>query len=689
MVTVDLDERVNHIPGTKALGAGIDGLEAGEIDKVWTPHHIDLMKSAGFGPLSFRLRTELGIKAWHWHSEGAWSDPAKKQGYWVSAPTSGHDPGVSYGYDLPRRGSTIDQANNSGYSRLTDGDETSFWKSNPYLDPHFTKEGETEHPQWIMLDMAGRPSTVDALRINWGAPYARKIKVQYWVGKGGAVHPVAKDGRWEDFPTSEFTAKGGEETFRLGTARRVDYVRVQLFDSSQTGPASDDIRDRLGFAIREVSLGRGSGGSFTDVLKHSPDQKQTVTYASSTDPWHRASDIDKDYEHASFERVYASGLTNDQPLMVPVAVLYGVPEDAAALLRHLRDKGHPVERIEMGEEPDGQLAQPEHYGVLYLQVADALKSVDADIEMGGPGYQTTLPNWIHWPDKNGNKSWTGRFVAHLRDRNRMDDFDFFSFEWYPFDDVCANTTKPMAQNPGMLHDLMQKQVDAGLPADIPKVITELGYSSFAGQPEVELSGAIVNAESTAKFLQIGGETVYFYGLEPNWVFQEKEGEPCNTWGNLMLFQFYDDWQTRPVATYYGSQLLTKEWLLGDENHEVFNATVTGAKGAPLVTAYPVNKPDGRLSVLLFNKDPKRETTVRLETISDGERNVVPGKLAVTQYSPEQYDWDPTHGSDSRGRPIRNHPPEEWDLEHEHGAVVTLPPSSITVVQKEGRNQRGW
>src|SRR5262245_52805545 len=72
-VTVDLDHEVNTFDGRTALGAGVDGLEHGEITKVWTPKNLAAMRSTGFGPISYRLRTELGVKAWHWNSAGTFS----------------------------------------------------------------------------------------------------------------------------------------------------------------------------------------------------------------------------------------------------------------------------------------------------------------------------------------------------------------------------------------------------------------------------------------------------------------------------------------------------------------------------------------------------------------------------------------------------------------------------------------
>ena len=156
-------------------------------------------------------------------------------------------------------------------------------------------------------------------------------------------------------------------------------------------PGSTDIRDRLGYAVREISLGRARDDGFDDQIRHAASQDQTRMFVSSTDPWHRASDQDHDYEHASFERTYASGLTNGEPMMIPVPVLYGIPEDAAALVRYLKKSGHPFSRIEMGEEPDGQLVTPEDYGALYIQVAAAIKRVDPEVQLGGPATSPCCP----------------------------------------------------------------------------------------------------------------------------------------------------------------------------------------------------------------------------------------------------------------------------------------------------------
>ncbi|MCU1515947.1 MAG: type protein [Pseudarthrobacter sp.] len=679
-IHIDLRTAVNEFPGTRALGAGVDGLEEGEIDKVWTPGNVQAMKTAGFGPISYRLRTELGVKAWHWNPRGTWSDAAAEQGYWVSSDEPQDDYKASQGYRLPRRGNTIDQAKNDGYSRLSDGDPATFWKSNPYLDSHFTGEADDLNPQWIMA-VFPHAMPIDAVKFDWGTPFATGFKVQYWSGKD--AHFPVDNGTWVDFPHSFHEGTGGSQTVRIAPEpMQVQYLRVVLTQDSNTAPAgSTDVRDQLGFAVRELSVGQVTGDGFVDHVVHQPDQQQTEMWTSSTDPWHSAGDIDGHYEHASFERLVDSGITNGQPIMVPAPALYGVPEDAAALVSYLKKRGYPVERVEIGEEPDGQLAQPEHYGALYLQMAKAMKAVDPGLEFGGPGYQTTLPEWVHWPDANGVRSWTGRFVSFLRDRNAMEDFDFFSFEWYPFDDVCADPSAPLAQHPKLLADLLARQEKAGLPADIPKVITEYGYSSFAGQVELELPGAMINAETAAMFLAMGGETSYYYGLEPNWVFQEKEGAKCNSWGNLMMLQFYNDWKIRPLAAFEAARLVNQQWVqAGDGKHTVHTATsdIQTATGEPLVTAYALRRPDGSLGVLLFNKDPNRTLKIRLMHNTDGAPDVVDGKIALKQYSAVQYKWNPTPGEGNGGHPDPNQPAASSIIDADDFATFTLPPHSISV-----------
>ena len=78
-----------------------------------------------------------------------------------------------------------------------------------------------------------------------------------------------------------------------------------------------------------------------------------MIYTSSTDPWHRAIDLDPKTEQPGFDLVFGSGLTNNLPVLMPVGLLYDTPENAAAEIRFLKARGYPVRQIEMGEEPDG------------------------------------------------------------------------------------------------------------------------------------------------------------------------------------------------------------------------------------------------------------------------------------------------------------------------------------------------
>ena len=73
--------------------------------------------------------------------------------------------------------------------------------------------------------------------------------------------------------------------------------------------------------------------------------------------------------------------------MIPVTMLYGTPEDAAAEIAYIEKRGYPIRYVELGEEPDGKHALPEDYAALYLQWASAIHKIDPNLKLGGPDFR--------------------------------------------------------------------------------------------------------------------------------------------------------------------------------------------------------------------------------------------------------------------------------------------------------------
>ncbi len=690
VVTVHTDRPAGQFRPSEAFGAGVDGHEKGSIAQLYTPGNLKAMLTAGFQPLTYRLRTELAVEAWHWNPEGRWSDAAHKQGYWTSSATPGAPVRICNGYQLPRRGNSIDQANNRGYSRLTDGDTRSFWKSNPYLDHHFTGEDNALHPQWVVLDLR-QIGPVNAIRLLWGTPYATAYFIEQYTGSDPIFlneHETSGNqaSRWVPFADGAVKAgRGGDVTIQFAHQPiPIRFLRIRMTASSETAPVpSADVRDGLGYALREIYIGTQRDGRFTDLLKHGRTGKtQTLTYTSSTDPWHSASDLDADVEQPGFDLIFRGPLPHGLPVMVPVAPLYDTPENAVAEIKYLKARGYDVRRVEMGEEPDGQNIAPEDYAALYMQFARALHAVDPSLHFGGPGFQTNIYDYVTWPDGHGNISWFNRFLKALETHGQGSDLNFFSFEWYPFDNVCQPTQSQLAAAPGLLAALLGRLQQSGLKPSVPWIISEYGYSAFGGQPEVDMAGAILNAEIVAQFLTLGGKAAYLYGFEPGELMDETTD--CNSWGNLALFQSDDQGHIlRPLATYYGARMLTQEWALpGSGLHTLFPAdcALKNTLGQPLITAYAVHRPDGKWSLLLLNKDPKKAHTVRIEFKGSANRPLIglTGPTTEIQYSPQQYVWHPK-GKSGYANP--NLPPAQiLRPVTQRSGSFTLLPYSITVLR---------
>jgi hypothetical protein len=678
-VVIDSTRPIATFSPSDALGAGVDGHGRGTLRDIYTPRNLAAMRSAGLSRLTYRLRTELGIEAWHWNPKGRWSDSAHSRGYWISDSVSNVPITLTHGFRLPRRGNTIDQADNTGFSRLDDGDTTSFWKSNPYLDPALGDSDRTPHPQWIIADL-GSVSRVNAIRIAWADPFATDFRVQYWEGE--VVNDIDENppGKWITFRGGDIHAgSGGDQELTLAdSAIPTRFVRLVLTSSSRTAPlGATDWRDSAGFAVRELWIGRRTGGSLTDLLRHGTSRlTQSLAYASSTDPWHRASDIDLDLEQPGFDRIAASGLSNGNPLMIPVPVLFSTPEDGANELRYLVHHGYAFDRVELGEEPDGQYVTPEDYASLYVRWSRALRGIAPRATLGGPSFQSPESQvMMAWPEDSAGAPWMTRFLSVLQQQNRLGDFGFLSFEWYPFDDVCAATAPQLASAPGRLAEALRRLHEQGVPLTLPVIIAEYGYSAFADRAEVDVEGALYDADLVGHFLSLGGATAFFYGYEPTYL--DHEPGCSNAWGNNALFLATNDRTIRePVAAFQAIHLITHHWLeLGSSRHAMY-ATTSNVAGEPdsLLSAFAVKRPDGRWSVLLVNRDASRSRTVRLRFADHPNAAVLPEGHDEWLFSRAQYQWIP---NGENGHPARNNPPRHRRTREES---ITLPPYSLTVVR---------
>ena len=652
----------------EAIGAAFDGAKKDGIDRKLTPDNIQAMKSAGLRPLTYRLRTELGIEAWHWNPVGTWSDPVGQQGYWTSSDQIGAPIQLSWGYRLPRRGDSGDNANNDDYSRLTDGDRASFWKSNPYLDPDVLKDGDP-HLQWLTVAF-DKPHPVNAAVIDWATPYATRYQVQYWTSFN-KFDPAA---RWVTFAQGQVEqGKGGRAVLSLTkTPVRVQFVRVLLLASSHTAPAgSTDWRDRMGYAVREVSFGlRGPDGRFTDFVRHLPSPTgQTFTHVSSTDPWHRDVDRDAQLEQSGIDRIFASGLGNGLPIMVPTGLLYDTPENVEAELRYIAKRNYPVRQIELGEEPDGQYAEPGDYAALYVKAVDRLKGILPNVRFGGPSAQSEDTQTVMLPERRGR--WSRWFIDYLNRHGRIGDLGFYSFEFYAFDDICGDLhPKLIEQNEELARNAQWLQ-DDGAPRDIPWVISEYGWSAFGGRAASEISSAELMTSIVGQWLTLGGSAAYMFGYPPG--LPSNQRDRCAGYGDMMLFLDDNGKPGAPLPVYYAAQLLTQRWTVpGHDLHQLLSTKVDGVDGDEVI-AFSTRRPDGWIGVLLVNRSPRR--TYQLKLVDTGAARGLDGPAELDLYGPAQYAWQDLG---EHSHPVRDEPPAHSVLPA--GALaVTLPPDTIAVV----------
>ena len=473
--------------------------------------------AAGWQTVTYRQNTELHMEAWHWNPNGTWSDPAGK-GYFVGNATPGPEPiRHSYGYPLPHRGVTRDDGTDTdGYSRLTDGDPNTYWKSNPYLAEHLHRR-----IRFAPSAMGHSRSRQAARNFRHSHRLGRALRHQFRRAvfhrrRSASANPLPASGKPSPAapsPTAKVATASSNSPHAPITAQ---FIRILMTASSNTCDThgSADKRNCLGYAIHEIYLGTTSAdGKFHDLVRHTPDQDQTMTYCSSVDPWHEPSDLDEHAgEQVGFDLFFMpNGYTRGLPAMIPIAMIYSTPEDAANQLTYLEKRGYPISHVEMGEEPDGHFMIPEDYAAMYIQFAAALHRVDPKLKLGGPIFTGVNKDIETWPDANGQTSWTRRFVNYLQSHGKISELAFFSFEHYPFEPGKIQWSN-LYDEPKLVTGIMKIWREDGVPANVPLLITESNLSWVDSEAFPDIFGGLWLADYICSFLNGGGQAVYYFPL---------------------------------------------------------------------------------------------------------------------------------------------------------------------------------
>ena len=678
---VSVDGNPGHILNSfdpdRSLGSSIDVLSRADIDKVYTPHIIQEALSAGWGPITYRNNTELRMAAWHWTENGTWSDPVHQGGYFTGSSELKEPLRYILAYALPHRGLST-----SG-DRPVQGPNLTYWKSNPYLTSKFTGESDALHPQWVVTDLHS-PKSVNAIRIAWATPFAKVYQVEYWIGKDALDFDHGPDGAWKVFPSGAIKdSAGGTVTLNLAPQPvTTQFLRVLMTESSNTCDlhGSDDVRNCVGYAIQDMQAGVLSlDGAFTDATDGSTPETAPTFASSSIDPWHSAADVNETgkYQHSGFDLFFTSGLTNNLPAMIPVTMLYGIPEDSAAQIAYLEKRGYPIAYIEMGEEPDGKHAMPEDYGALYIQWAMALHRVDPKLKLGGPIFEGVNEDIHVWPDVRGRTSWMGRFVAYLKAHGHLSDLAFVSFEHYPFEHPCSITWKNLYDEPELMKHILHVWRDDGVPESVPLMVTESHLAANLTGPMSTIFAGLWLADNVGSFFEGGGAAFYHSPIQPQPV-----QDSCLGWASWSNFVADKDYNiTGYTSLYFAARLINFEWVQHRSGmHQMFPATVNvkDDDGNALVTTYAVRRPDGNWALMLVNRDELNPHSIRVAfEDSDKRKGFFSGPVAVTTFGSEQYEWK-NDGPNSHADP--DGPIAGFHVNANASTIFTLPKASVTVLR---------
>ncbi len=597
---------------------------------------------------------------YHWNGNGTWIADAsgaggasKGFGYWAPSGTS-----YSSGFQCNQTYAGTTASNAGNYSNLTDGSTGTTWLSNVDTD--------LPYHQWAQISVGG--STINAVTIVWGNPYATTFQVQYyngWPWSNGVM-----ESNWSSVVT--VTGTGGTQGITFGSINP-QYLRILMTacSGSVTANLGTTIVSGPAYAIAEVSLYNGT------TLVSAGDS----AWVSSVDPSSSDNYQYSDFDFSSYMTFMNAFGANTQAVpVITVNFGTGTPSEAASWVYYSNKVAHPqypnwagCHYWQIGNEDEGfwEAGGPiptQDYVRRYIEYYDAMKAVDPSIVITGPvagGFNT--PSNMY--DGNGVMQ---DFIGILKAKGKLDHLNAIDFHWYPeggsYSAASAlASTSTLDSYPGQLNGWLS---NAGVtnPNTVPVMMTEYNVDPGDENFQVQLGNGLWLADALGHFIADFGSRGYCNLWD---TLNGGSGDYSTTGGDLGYLDV--NYNLAPRATYWAMQMMTNNWAIsGDTNaHQMVKSNCT----ASLLAAYADYRPDGILSLAVVNKDP----TNTYNTWVTGIPFTPAGTANEWTYNSTNYQWVTTGNTPYHASP--DTAPTTITLTGVTSSFpATFGPYSITVLQ---------
>ena len=615
----------------------------------------------------FRFPNGSMSNGYHWNGSGSYT----ADGIWVSDSAT-FKPGFMG--TTSNRGTSVNSGGNTGPSKITDGDTSTFWRSDELISgsaPYF----------YLELPMS---TIVDSIAIVWGEKYAVDFTIDFFFSAAPYPGPFKySDNLWQ----TQKKVIGNDATFFSSAlpSAAVWYVRV-IINKFKGLEKSVEVKEVYLYAQgRQISVNAkqyaGSGiGDQTRVIAM-PTHEGNVVRPGYTTGW-----VTWDFE------TYMSYIKSISDSSVPVmCVNYGngTPREAAAWVYYANVvKKYNIRFWQIGNEMDGEWEEggPVNalmYAEKYLKFARAMKLVDSTIKIFGP----VLSNADFYIKNSGNfngKSWAQTFIDTVGAQEKADGkkycdgVDFHSYPYWSSSPVAAD----MMQKVDYVYDQtdsLKSWISRSLlgPDSVYVSMSEFNSSVVMSDLLQKAVNGIFTANMYAGLAQKFGNRAMSVFWDS---FEGGSSGADGTFGSLSLFNvvnnsYLSSFVKAPSACYWALFIAQNLWI----DPEKQNALVAGTfSRSDNVRAYGI-KTDADFRALMFNVSFSPDTVICSLAANIYRR------ADVYTWGEAQFKWN---GSNSTAVAFPNCGPVSYSTNAAALKSIVVPAQSMCVVRYHNADSTG-